>query len=133
MFIVFLIIYYSSLKIRLIDSIPIGVEFLLLFVWIFYYFYYSLSDLDLESGIYERSSFWFVVGIFVYLASTFFLNILGNSIDDKRVKEYYYFSYLGDILRNILFAVAIYIYPKNQLAENTKKAKESTLPYLDMN
>lgn len=132
LFILFLIIYYSTATIKRIDSIPIGIESILLFIYIFYYFYSSMTKIDHSISLYERSSFWFIVGIFIYLGITFFFNILGNTMEDDLINSYYHFSYLGDILKNILFSIAVFLLPKNQESNSVRQTQSNKVPYLDM-
>lgn len=122
-------LFYSTSGVKRIDSIPIGVESILLFIYIFYYFYDSLKNLDVKYGLAEKSSFWFITGIFIYLGITFFFNILGNTIELENIKKYYHFAYFGDIFKNILFTIAIYKYSKHPL--KTPKEKHASIPFLD--
>ncbi len=118
---------------RIIDSIPIGIESILIFSFIFYYFYDSFTNIDINNSIAERSSFWFIVGVFVYLGSTFFVNILGNSLESEYLDKYFYFSYVGDIVKNILFAIAVLFLPSSYPVEKKLEKKKNTIPFLDMN
>lgn len=91
---------------------------------------YLFSQFRAESSpqIFKQYHFWIVVGIMTYLAGTFFFNILANEIDKTQLKEYWYISYLGDILKNLLFTFSIYVYVKRP-SKKTEKIK--TLPNLD--
>jgi len=129
LFISFLLLFYTIAHVKRVDSIPIGIESLLLFIYIFYYFYDSLKNFDPEHKLYEKPSFWFIAGIFVYLGITFFFNILGNYMENEQIDQYYHFSYFGDILKNILFSIALYVYSKYALKKLSKKQNE--IPFLD--
>jgi len=63
-----------------------------------------------------------------YLAGTFFFNIMANEIDKAHLKPYWYISFLGDILKNLLFTFSIYIYVKSS---SKKPEKIKALPNLD--
>lgn len=129
LFITFLIVFYSISNISRIDSIPIGIESILLYIFIFYYFYESLKNFDEAISLGNKASFWFIAGIFVYLAITFFFNILANSLAEHEIEEYYHFSFLGDIIKNILFGVGIYVLSKNGEKKVTRQSTH--IPYLD--
>jgi hypothetical protein len=131
-FIIFLITHYTTAKIKRIDSIPIGIESILLFVYIFYYFYSSLRTIDLQASIYEKASFWFVIGIFAYLGTTFFFNILASSLGDEQIISYYYLSYFGDIIKNVFFTIAVVLLPKSHPSSLNTIKNDSKVPYLDM-
>ncbi|MBC7948718.1 MAG: hypothetical protein H7Y42_12595 [Chitinophagaceae bacterium] len=127
-FLIFLIVFFSTVTIKRVDSIPIGVESLLLFMFIFYFFYqyFKYATIDI-SGDY---SFWLVTGILIYLGSTFFFNILAENISPFHFKKYWYFTYIGDIIKNILSAVAVILYIKHPIEKTNQKS--SSVPYLDM-
>lgn len=124
----FLFFFYTTTKIRRLDSIPIGIETILLFVYIFYFFFYILKKIHIE--IYKNAAFWFVIGIFFYLGLTFFFNILADSLNSFDVKKYFHYSFLGDILKNIFFTIAIFQFSLQQTKKQSKNISE--IPYLDM-
>ncbi len=129
LFILFLVVYYLTSKVNRLDSIPIGIESIILFIYIFSYFYNLLAKFDPNFSLFEKSSFWFIVGIFFYLGTTFFFNILGNSMDRELIASYYHYSYFGDILKNILFSVGVILLPKNLKSNNSQN---SNIPLLDI-
>ncbi len=129
LFVAFLVIYFSTSKIRTVDSIPIGVESIIVFGYIFYFFYQYFKRVD-GTHIYNDAGFWFVAGIFIYLGSTFFFNILGNVVTKQQIKSYWYLTFIGDILKNILFTVAILVYAKSPIEK--KHSGKTNTPYLDM-
>lgn len=90
-----------------------------------------MTKFDPKISIFEKSSFWFIVGILIYLGATFFFNILGNSMGDELLDSYYHFSYLGDILKNIIFCVGIFLLTKEWELE-PKKDNSNNIPNLDM-
>jgi len=80
--------------------------------------------------IYDNAYFWLVTGILIYVGFTFFFNILANSLHKDFINKYFIYSYFGDILKNILFAIAVFYFAKQK---NSKPTNESlNVPYLDM-
>ncbi len=128
LFVTFLIIFYLTVNIRLVDSIPIGVETILIFIFIFYYFFQYFKNTN-NRYIYQDPSFWLTTGILVYLGGTFFFNILASSMAGNDVPDFYYLTFLGDIIKNIFCSVAIALYMKK---ENNTVRKSPTVPYLDL-
>ena len=110
---------------RSLDSIPIGVETILIFIYTFYLFYEQFQIM--ETGyIYNNGWFWFIVGIIFYLSSSFFFNILAN--DHYTIaKKYWFLTLIFETVKNIFFFVGIILMPKTR-ARN----KNSPIPYLDM-
>ncbi len=121
LFTAFMILNFITSTIKRIDSVPIGVETILLFVYIFYFFYSSLKKID-NNKLYIEPRFWFVTGMLVYLGSTFFFNILAESVDSNFMINYWHFTFFGDILKNILFTIGILLY-LNKSDKNKEKEK----------
>lgn len=128
-FTLFLIIFYSAAKIKRIDSIPIGIETIFLMIFIVYFFSLAFKNIS-EESIYYNPSFWLVTGILIYLGFTFFFNILANSFNLEDFKKYFYYSYFGDIIKNILFAVTIVFIARAKSKKNSEHSL--SVPYLDM-
>jgi hypothetical protein len=128
-FIPFLLIYYSLEDYTRVDSIPIGLESLLLIIYVIYFFYLHFKKSNTEN-IYDHYSFWIITGILFYVAFTFFFNILANSLDHANFKRYFYYSYFGDILKNIFFSLSV-VFISKDTARN-KSMKSNSLPFLDM-
>ena len=128
-FVAFLIVFYSLASIHRIDSIPIGVETILLFIYILFFFHQYFKNMN--SDLYESASFWFVIGILIYLAVTFFFNILANMMEPDYFNKYFFYSYSGDIFKNILFSIAIFQYSRERHSSDLK-GNSAKVPYLDM-
>lgn len=90
-----------------------------------YFFYFQLKNVTNRS-IYEFASFWIVLGIMIYIGFTFFFNILANNVSPQFFIQYYYYTYLGDIFKNILFSIALIFASKNHLPNI------ASIPKLDM-
>ena len=65
----------------------------------------------------------------LYLGGCFFFYILGNHIPAEQIDSYWYFTYIVEIAKNILFAVSIIVFAKNE----KEKIPNQNLPYLDFN
>lgn len=129
LFSIFLIIFFTAGNIKRLDSIPIGIESIVLMIFVIFYFYSQLKNVSNQS-LYENFSFWIVLGILSYIGLTFFFNILANSLDTVHFSKYYFYSYLGDILKNIFFSLGV-IFLAKKIA-NGKKNNPSSIPYLDI-
>lgn len=124
----FIIIFFLTTQLGRIDSIPVGVETILIFLYCFFYFY-QVFKTSLNQYIYNDPNFLLVVGILLYLGTSFFFNILTNSIPDD-LNNYWYLTYIPEIIKNILFAIAIYKYSGGVNEKNRKNS--NTVPYLEM-
>jgi hypothetical protein len=125
LFYLFQIIYYFNFKFRGLDTIPIGIETVLIFIYTFLYLYEYFNNND-QQNINQDYFFWVITGIVFYLASSFFFYILRNNLSREQMDKYWYISYFFDMAKNILFAIAVIIYAKKHL-----KKQEQKLPDLD--
>ena len=130
LFICFHVSYFVISKPQKLDSIPIGVETIIILFLAFLYFQ-QFFKYNLNNNIYEYPSFWLVVGIIIYLGSSFFFNMLVNHISQEQFEKYWHYTYIPEILKNILFGFVIWgVFFKNIVMKDSKQVKE--VPYLDM-
>ena len=128
-FIAFQIFFVTTTSFKRLDSIPIGIETILLFVYIFFFFY-EFSKQIKDVFIYNHYSFWIAVGIMIYLGGSFFFYILINSLHQSEVDKFGNMTYIAEIIKNLLFALSIYLYkryPVNNISNHRKN-----IPNLDM-
>lgn len=128
LFFAFQIFYLVTGKVRRLDSIPIAIETILLLIYILYFFYQFSKDLS-TAYIYNHYGFWVAVGVLIYLGGSFFFFILIDHLDRDEVIAFGNITYVAEIIKNILFATAIYIYAKHPF--KTKPVKQVHIPYLD--
>lgn len=110
-FIIFSITYFMIVGNHALDSIPIGVETIFILFFAFFYLYEQMESTS-QTLIYDRYAFWFVAGIMIYLAGSFFIYIFSNQVDKETRYLYWMFTNLFTIVKNILFAIGILIYKK---------------------
>lgn len=127
-FIIFQIIYSFTVRVKRLDTIPVGVETILIFFFVFYFFYEKFKYIK-NQFIYTDYAFWLVIGIMLYLGSSFFFNLLANHLEKEEVDKYWYFSYNSDILKNIFFAVGILVCAYHNKTEEEEKPP---VPFLDI-
>lgn len=128
LFIGFLIYDYSSSERRQLDSIPIGIETILIFIYISFFFYQNFRNTN-EEFIYTQPSFWLSIGMLIYLGGTFFFNILVNYLDEAQIENYWFLTYIADLIKNLLFCVSIIVYARTPHKE---KSLHKSVPYLDL-
>ncbi len=129
-FIIFQIIYFFTGSFVRLDSIPVGVETILLLVFVFFLFYENFRTPRI-GFIYNHYSFWIAVGIMIYLGGSFFFNILIDHLkDSKQVRMYLKLTYIPEFIKNIFFVIAMIIYSRNPIEKT--RSTGSSVPYLDM-
>lgn len=111
------------------DSYEIAAETCIILFLIIYFFYLRFQKVD-EQYLYQNPYFWLMTGMLVYLAFTFFFNLLVNHVDNEVIRNFYHYSYFGDIIKNILFAVAIWYLPRRSGVQD--QAHSFNAPKLDL-
>lgn len=125
-FIIFQIIFYLSQQGAKLDTVPVGIETILIFIFIFFFFYEQFVSVK-DQFIYSHYCFWFCIGILIYLGGAFFFNLLADHMANN---DYWYITYIIQTVTNILFTVGLYIYIK--MPEPALLDKNSKIPYLDI-
>ena len=111
LFVLFQIFYVTSTSLIRLDSVPIGIETIFVFIYIFY-FLYEFSKYVKDTFIYRHYCFWIAVGILIYLGGSFFFYILINQLDDNKIEQFGTLTYIAEIIKNLLFAVSLFFYKK---------------------
>lgn len=130
LFLLFQLYYVSDSKVQKIDSIPIGIETILVFIYIFFFFF-DFSRSAKDTFIYTHYCFWISVGILIYLGGSFFYYILANNLDKQEIQTFNQLTYIAELIKNLLIGIAFFLYkkfPANNLNNHTPKK----IPNLDM-
>ncbi len=129
LFFVFQLFYVLNTKAKGLDSVPIGIETILILIYIIYFFYTFSKRLS-SFYIYNHYVFWIAVGILIYLGGSFFFFILFEQLSTDQIADFGILTYGAETIKNILFTLALFVYNRHPY-ENQKKNSHS-LPYLDM-
>jgi len=121
--------YVSTTRLQRLDSIPIGIETILVFIYIFCFFFYFTKN-SKDAYIYTHYGFWASVGILIYLGGSFFYYILVNHLRESEVVLFGNLSNAAEIIKNILFCISLFVYRKFPIS---KTDKPKNIPNLDMN
>lgn len=128
LFFLFQLFYVLTTDVKRLDTVPIGIETILIFIFIFIFFY-EFSKNPHNLYIYNHYCFWIGVGILIYLGGSFFFFILIDHLNKDQVATFGDLTYIAEIIKNILFCIALFVFARN-LKEKTNKT--SSVPYLDM-
>jgi hypothetical protein len=129
LFILFQVFYVTTIAQKRLDSIPIGIETIFIFIYIFYFFY-EFSKNTKGVFIYNHYTFWIAVGSMIYLGGSFFFYILINNLHQDEVDKFGNMTYVAEIIKNLLFALSIYMYKKFPINKTHNIPKN--IPNLDM-
>lgn len=126
-FVIFLFLLNFVFPYDRYDSIPIAAETLILLLVSFYFFYEQFKDTS-TLYIYNRYSFWLTIGILVYLCGSLFIFALAEQMSPAQITEFWYWTYIVEIIKNILFTVGILMYVRKPFV----KPPKTDIPYLDI-
>jgi hypothetical protein len=123
------VIHFFFIVSTRLDSIAIGVESILILLFIILFFLESL--VKPEAGyIYTHHFFWISTGLLIFLSGTFFINILAESLPRTELDKYWFVNYLIDTVKTVFFAIALFLYSRK--IKNSTTLNKPKVPYLDM-
>jgi len=128
-FLIFQIIFFFRGTLGRIDSIPVGIESILLFSYVFFFFYEIMRNPN-QTSFSGHPCFWIAIGIMVYLGGSFFLYILANELPEKEYNKYWFVTYIAEIAKNLLFCVAMIMYVPKKNNSSTLSRNSDTIPHL---
>jgi hypothetical protein len=108
-FFVFIIIHSITTEIKSFDSIPIGIETILILLYSFYYLYEQMNNIE-NLFIYSQYQFWIIVGFMIYLSGSFFIYIFANQVDSQTITRYWFLTNVFFVLMTISFFFSVYIF-----------------------
>ncbi|HWJ30051.1 MAG TPA: hypothetical protein VNS32_26150 [Flavisolibacter sp.] len=111
LFALFTVIYYLLTPVKNIDSVPIGIESILIISFSFYYLFDQLNQ-SKQFFIYSNYSFWIVLGFVIYLAGSFFIFLFASQ--SLEAIKYWYLTAIFSILKDLFFIIGMVTKPKHQ-------------------
>lgn len=125
LFIIFATVFNIATNFAKIDSIPIGIETILIFIYSFYYLYEQMNDTS-NLFIYNKYEFWIIIGFLIYLAGSFFIFIAASKMENEILRNYWYLTNGFYVIMNLMFIIAFYMKATSKI----KRSKPNTLPSL---
>jgi hypothetical protein len=124
-FIVFWSVFISTIGYKGFDSIPTGIEFILLLSYALIYYYQQLKEPKLLF-IHSDPRFWFVSTIFIFTSGTFFIFIYAETWlkNEEFINQYFLINISLLLFRNVLFGYTMLLKEKEFYLPNTNDSKE---------
>jgi hypothetical protein len=126
LFIIFTTIFNIVTNFQKIDSIPIGIETILILLFSFYYLYEQTND-PKSLFIYNKYQFWLIIGFMIYLSGSFFVFLYASGLSTDVLHQYWFLTNCFYVTMIILFLVAFYIH----LKKNNNIPSQKLRPYLN--
>lgn len=129
-FFLFAIYYFFNSKYNSFDSLSASIGSILIVAYCIFYLFDQLNKPQVMF-IYQDPSFWFVVGLMVYLSGTLFLFIQANELDAQVRKDFWKINLFANITKNILFAIAFSTKKSNSIIQSFENPYDDILenPY----
>ncbi|WP_345253070.1 hypothetical protein [Flaviaesturariibacter amylovorans] len=112
-FYLFWCLYRIFGKYRVLDSIPIGVETILILLMAFWYLFEQMDKVT-DGFIYNRYHFWIACAIMLYLAGSFFCYIFANQVDKSIINIFWMFTNIFTTIKCSFFLVAMLVAVDNR-------------------
>ena len=130
LFLIFQIQYYFRIAHARLDSVPIGIETILLFIYVltFLYEFYKKDNTDFITNHY---CFWISIGVLIYLGGSFFFYISINQLQEKELEILGNLTYITEIMKNLFFSIAVLKLSRFN-NEKIKNQQPLNIPFLDM-
>ena len=119
----FIIPYYIFAPFKLIDSIPIGVETILVIGLSVYALYEQVNN-SVEL-ITTKPIFWIITGYLIYLAGCLFIYLYANTVPYEELYKFFFITYAFTSIKSIFITVAFWMaYKELHNNNNTPRSRE---------
>jgi hypothetical protein len=116
LFSLFIGIYFLRVEFDFIDSIPIGVETILVIGFSVYFLYEQVNNSN--NLLYNTAEFWIITGFLIYLAGSFFIYIYANHVPKEELKQFWFVTFIFGILKNIFISIAFLVASRKPKIQN---------------
>ena len=116
-FFLFWTIFRLYVKYDVLDSVPIGIETILILSFAFRFLFEQMDEVS-SGFIYNRYSFWITSGIMIYLSGSFFCYLYANQVSDQVRNVFWMFQNIFAIIKTVCFTIAVFIATKRKLSVN---------------
>jgi hypothetical protein len=118
---------YLFNKSSIFDAIPAVTESIIIISYCIYYLFEQIKTPQLLF-IYTSKNFWVVITFLIYVSITFFLFAYSATLSDQEINDYWFINLYSNIIKNILFAVALAI-PAHQQNNNTFESQQYDIEF----
>ena len=133
-FIVFQVAFYFAGEVNRLDSIPVGIESILLFMIIFMFLYETFKDVG-SNEMPKQPNVLLAAGILLYLGIAFFFFIIpeylfATKIDVPEIDRYWFVTYIAEFVKNLLFALAVIKFTRRSSDNFSAPPSHPSIPHL---
>jgi len=114
LFTIFICTYFLIVPFDFIDSIPIGVETILVIGFSVYFLYEMVNKSTIL--LYNTTEFWIITGFLIYLAGSFFIYLYANQVPENELYKFFFVTFIFNTIKNIFIAVGFWLAYKSPKA-----------------
>lgn len=118
LFVAFLILRSFTHFGNTFDTLPASIESLIILFYCVVYFFEQIKQ-PTSLFLYNEKEFWIVCGFMIYSACSFFIFLLSSQLSEGELNKYWIIARFGNILKNLLFAVAFFIKPNSHTKDES--------------
>lgn len=115
-FCVFIGLYFWFVPFNFIDSVPIGIETILVICFSVYFLYELVNNTNVL--LYNTSEFWIITGLLIYLAGSFFIYLYANQVPEEELYQFFFVTFIFTTIKNLLISVGFYLKLKDPKSQN---------------
>lgn len=112
-FLAFLLVHINMARMERIDSVPIGVETVLILFYACCFLFEQLNDQRILF-VYSRYQFWVAIGCMLYLSGSFFVYIFANQIPRSDLLRFWSVIDVCLVVKNLCFTLALLLFINQQ-------------------
>lgn len=110
LFSVFICIYFLITPFDFIDSVPIGVETILVIGFSVYFLYEMVNKTN--TLLYNTTEFWVITAFLIYLAGSFFIYLYANQVELDELQKFFFITFIFTSIKNIFIAIGFLLLAK---------------------
>lgn len=124
-FSLFIVLYFIIVPFDFIDSVPIGIETILVIGLSVYFLFEQVNRTNIL--LYNTPGFWIITGFLIYLAGSLFIYLYASQVDRNELYKFFYVTYIFTSLKNIFISIAFWVQYRQPKIQHTHEFQ----PYLN--
>jgi len=124
-FALFIVLYFIIVPFNFIDSVPIGIETILVIGLSVYFLFEQVNKTTIL--LYNTAGFWIITGFLIYLAGSLFIYLYASQVEIDELYKFFYVTYIFTSLKNIFISIAFWVQYRQPKIQHTHEFQ----PYLN--
>lgn len=118
----FIVVYFLMVPFDIVDSVPVGVETILVISLSVYILYEQVNNSF--DPVYNKPVFWVITALLIYLAGSFFIYLYANYVPYKELQKIWFVTFIFTSIKSIFLTIAFWLEFKKPNDNNHSKPYE---------